>query len=344
MSPDPTTTHESPNKPNTPPQPQGGAPDAAQANHGSTEKTKPETADAPSTAAAAPSTKRKKRTTVGSVIFDTILVLLLLGALGYSAYYLKEELPKFRVPSPTELALEENAELSKRYDELVSQSHHAEIQLAMRQKLAALDSKLASLTEQLKQGESRIAELKTQALGVQHEIRQADREARKVALSLLPGLQLGDVSTTSGKRFVNATVYRIENSPRGRRVVLRSPEGQVAYLLKDLVRDTLPQIFLYAFGYIDLVDMSDFAKADNETATEAPQSEAPQKPQAKTQTAPKQKNSRRVILVNGRAYEAGSGSPVVDTEAATKGQQDTYEEAVPISDEIWTAPDGALPM
>lgn len=290
-----------------------------------------------------PAKSTKRRTTVGSVIFDTILVLLLLGALGYSGYFLHQELPKFRVPSPMELALEENEELSQRYDELISRSHHAEVQLAMREKLAALDAKLASLEEQLRQGEKRIAELKTQALGVQHEIRQADKEARAVALSLLPGLPLGDVATTTGKRFNNATVYRIENNARGRRVVLRSPEGQVSYPLNELVRDNLPQMFLYAFGYLDLVDMSDFTKADGTPATTQDKADDKAKP-AKSRTAAKPRKSRGVIIINGERYEIGGGSPVVDTEAATKTQPAPSQGTMPVPDEIWQAPDGALPF
>lgn len=290
-----------------------------------------------------PTQPGRRRTTVGSVIFDTLLVLILLAVLGYSAYYLHRELPKFRVPSPMELALEENDQLSQRYDELISQSHHAEVQLAMREKLAALDAKLASLEEQFKQGENRIAELKTQALGVQHEIRQADKEARAVALSLLPGLTLGDVATTTGKRFNNATIYRIENNARGKRIVLRSPEGQVSYPLNELVRDNLPQIFLYAFGLVDLVDMSDFSKADGTPVTAQSQTN-PKPASGKGKSTGKTRKSRGVIIINGERYEIGGGSPVVDTEAAAKTPPAPSTDTMPVPDEIWQAPDGALPL
>lgn len=289
---------------------------------------------------ATPATPAVKPTRFGSVVIDTVLVLALVGAIGYVGWFLHKELPNYQIPSPIEQELEENKRLTDKQRELISRSEAADISLAKAARLKELDGRVEALKASLAEGENTLKDLHTQTLGVQHEIRQADQDARSVALGLLPGLRVGNVTTRAGKHFANATIYRVEGSGSARRLVLRSTEGQASFYVRDLVRDNLPDLLLYAFGYKDLVDMSDFTQADGE-ADAAPKPQARKKPE---QAAQPRRRGR--IIVDGKEYRPEGSSPVVDTEANRRDEAagQTPDQVLPSSPDEWQAPTGDIPI
>lgn len=287
--------------------------------------------------AAAPEVKPAR---FGSVVLDTVLVLALIGAIGYVGWFLYTELPNYRIPSPIEQELAENRRLTDKQKEILNRSEAADISLAKAARLKELDGRVEALKASLAEGENTLKNLQTQTLGVQHEIRQADQDARAVALGLLPGLRVGNVTTKSGKHFANATIYRVEGSGSARRLVLRSAEGQASFYVRELVRDNLPDLVLYAFGYKDLVDMSDFTQADGEAA-------AAPKPQAKKKSEQAAQPRRRGrIIVDGKEYRPEGSSPVVDTEANRRQEASGQApaQALPASPDEWQAPTGDIPL
>lgn len=281
-----------------------------------------------------------KPTRFGSVVLDTVLVLALIGAIGYVGWFLYTELPNYRIPSPIEQELAENRRLTDKQKELLNRSEAADISLAKAARLKELDGRVEALKASLAEGENTLKSLHTQTLGVQHEIRQADQDARAVALGLLPGLRVGNVTTKAGKHFANATIYRVDGSGSARRLVLRSAEGQASFYVRELVRDNLPDLVLYAFGYKDLVDMSDFTQADGEAAA-APKPQAQKKPE---QAAQPRRRGR--IIVDGKEYRPEGSSPVVDTEANRRQEASGQApaQALPASPDEWQAPTGDIPL
>ncbi|MBR5894157.1 MAG: hypothetical protein IKZ13_01280 [Akkermansia sp.] len=270
-------------------------------------------------------TEKNKKSSRAGVGFDALLVVLLLAILGGGGYYIKEQMELYRVPTPMELALQDNAKLQQQRDELTTDYYAADEQIAMRQSLAHLDAELGKLRAECHMIESSISNQKNNILAMQHEIRTADKESRSIALSLLPGLPIGDATTTRGKSLRDAYIWRLE----GKLITLRSPEGQIRLPLRELVKKDLPQIARYAFGEEDLIDMSDFDSNGEapETTTEQ-KTEEPQKP--------------RTTVHIEQDYEAGNGSPVIDTTGGNTISAPTGTQGD--LNNMWDAPDGALPF
>lgn len=252
--------------------------------------------------------------------FDVLLVVVLLAILGGGGYYVKQQMELYRVPTPLELALKENAQLQQQRDELAEAYYRADEQLAMRQSLEHLDSEINRLRSESAAIESSIAEQKNNILAMQHSIRTEDSENRSIALSMLPGMAVGDVTTTRGRTFKNAYIYRME----GKLVTLRFPEGQVRIPVHELVKKGLPTMVTYALGEEELVDMSDFDTSGNVPAPAVPQTRIPEK----KATEPD--------------YEQRGGSPVVDTSSGTPMVAPLN--LLPEGGRAWAAPSGDLPM
>lgn len=270
-------------------------------------------------------TEKNKKSSRAGVGFDALLVVLLLAILGGGGYYIKEQMELYRVPTPMELALQDNAKLQQQRDELTTDYYAADEQIAMRQSLAHLDAELGKLRAECHMIESSISNQKNNILAMQHEIRTADKESRSIALSLLPGLPIGDATTTRGKSLRDAYIWRLE----GKLITLRSPEGQIRLPLRELVKKDLPQIARYAFGEEDLIDMSDFdangeAPANTESSDEADQ---PRRSRTSVRTEPD--------------YEGQGGSPTVDT---SNGSTITAPVNLPDAETGWDAPSGELPF
>ena len=230
-------------------------------------------------------------------LLDTLLVTLVVGVLAGGGYFIKTQRDLYRVPGAVEQMNAQCLELCRQRETLQDAANHADEQLHMRRRLAALEDKLRQFSEETAQRTAAITEQQNRVLALQHEIRRADKEARSVARGLMPGLYVGDVTTTRGKLYTEATISRIE----GKRISLRTPYGAASLPISELVKDNLPDIALYALGLIDLVDMRDFS-GNSAASTYTPAAN-------KLRTTP-----RRSPAASGPVdYEPAPTGPVVDT-------------------------------
>ena len=186
-----------------------------------------------------------------------MLVLLLLGVIGTGAWFISQELDKYRVPSPMELAQAEHLELCRQHEQLQDAAYRADEQIHMRQRIDSLDLQIANTRRQIAERRKAIADEHSRLIALQREIRQEDKTSRAVAKNLLIGLPIGNAATTNGKAYPNAVIHRLEPGY----ITLRTPYGQSRIALSRLVKDNLPDIARYAFGIDDMVDMSDFESA-----------------------------------------------------------------------------------
>lgn len=275
---------------------------------------------------AAPPAKKKsggkKKGGCLSTGFDAMLVIILLVILGGGGYYVKQQMDLYRVPSPLEIALQENNRLQQQRDALSADYYRADEQLVMTKSLEHLDSELSKIKSESREIENSIADRKNNILAMQHEIRTADKENRSIALSMLPGMPLGNVTTTRGRSFKNAYIYRME----GKLMTIRFPEGQVRLPISELIKKGLPTMVNYALGEEELVDMSDFDSNGDAPATSAPESNAPVPAPSTTEID----------------YEQNQGTPVVDTSAGTPVTAPINLPSV--NGNSWAAPTGDLPM
>lgn len=277
-----------------------------------TEKTQEKSPESPSS--------RKKK--LIELVTDSLLVGLLLTAIGGTGYYLKEQYKRFRVPTPMELVMKENEQLCKRHEELRERAFHADEQLHMRRRLAHREIRLGQDSRRIAELEASIAEQRNRILAIQHEIRSTDKEYRSVARSLLPGMPIGNATTTNGKVYRNAVIYRLD----GKNIALRTPEGQSRFPVSRLVKDNLPTLARYAFGLENLVDMSDFDTAETLDTPVAEPSPRTSKPEP----AP-QKDSEP-------SYEPEGGAPVVDTDANSTSTNAGGDDGTPEATDDGLAP------
>lgn len=279
---------------------------------------------------------KKNKVDVAGIALDTLLVGMLLGVIGGGIWYLNEKLSVLRVPTPMELAVQKKMELCQEREALQDKAYHADEQLHMRRRLAALVEQQRTLQRQIEEKKQAIEAAHQQVLGLQHEIRQEDKTSRSVAKGLLPGLSIGDASTTTGRIHRNATIHRLE----GNRISLRTPEGQVRFPLRELVKDNLPDIARYAFGIDDLVDMSDFELAPGTPAPKPRKGRLIKTEQPKEDAAP--------AAPDAADYEGEGGAPVVDTDAnrnsTLTGEGGEEPDASSAPAETWTPPAGDLPL
>ena len=277
----------------------------------------------------------KKRGKSG-IALDCTLVAALVAVLAGGAWYVNRSMQQYRVPTPMEIAMAEHTDLAKRRDALELRARKADELLRMRKRDAALDAQLAQLDRQIAEKEESVNSLHSRVLALQHEIRQEDKTSRSVAKGLLPGLPIGDAATTTGKRYNNAVIHRLE----GNLITLRTPEGQTRFPVTQLVKDKLPDIARYAFGLDDMVDMSDF-----EVVAGAPKPKARKGRLIAPRSASKEE---KASSIDPASYET-EGRPVVDTDAnktttATgTGEDDPAAQPQPTPGR-WTPPTGDLPL
>lgn len=295
-------------------------------------ETPTETEEKPAEAATSADAASPKGAVAG-VVLDTLLVLMLAGVLGGGCWYLNKELSQYRVPGPMELAAQENIELCKEREALQAPAYHADEQLHMRKRLASLVRKSEEMQRQLEEKRRQVETGHQQVLAIQHEIRQEDKTSRSVAKNLLPGMPIGDTTTTTGKLYHNAVIHRLE----GKKITLRTPEGQMRFPVNTLVKDDLPDLARYAFGLDDMVDMSDFE--------ETPDQPAPKARKGKL-IAPKVTTKNEEKPEAPTDYEPAAGTPVVDTDAnrtsTWTGESEDAPEETPAGS--WQPPAGDLPF
>lgn len=292
-----------------------------------TPQTKPAAAPAPAEAAetrsATPAPAQEKKTSGWGAFFDTVMVLLLLGVIGTGAWFITQELDKYRVPSPMELAQAEHLELCKQHEQLQDAAYRADEQIHMRQRIDSLDQQIADTRRQITERRKAIADEHTRRIALQREIQQEDKTSRAVAKNLLIGLPIGNASTTNGKAYPNAVIHRLEPGY----ITLRTPYGQSRIALSRLVKDNLPDIARYAFGIDDMVDMSDFESA-------------PRKHRQGKLITPRKPSTK----VQQPGYEPESGAPVVNTQAPQPATITVEPGLTPEDDGSWQAPTAPLPI
>ena len=287
------------------------------------------------TAPAEQQAPKKRKIDVAGLALDTLLVGLLVGVIGGGIWYLNKELSVLRVPTPMELAMQKKMELCQTREALQDKAYHADEQLHMRRRLASLVEQQHTLQRKIEEKKQSIEAAHQQVLGLQHEIRQEDKTSRSVAKGLLPGLFIGDAATSTGRVHRNATIHRLE----GNRISLRTPEGQVRFPVRELVKDNLPDLARYAFGIDDLVDMSDFELAPGTPAPKPRKGRLIKTEQPKEDAAP--------AAPDAADYEGEGGAPVVDTDAnrnSTLTGEGGEEPDSGASGDTWTPPSGELPL
>ena len=292
-----------------------------------TPEAKPAEATAPAEAAEtkpeAPAPAQEKKTSGWGIFFDTMLVLLLLGVIGTGAWFITQELEKYRGPSPMELAQAEHLELCKQHEQLQDAAYRADEQIHMRQRIDSLDQQIADTRLQIAERRKAIADEHSRLIALQREIRQEDKTSRAVAKNLLIGLPIGNAATTNGKAYPNAVIHRLEPGY----ITLRTPYGQSRIALSRLVKDNLPDIARYAFGIDDMVDMSDFESA-------------PRKHRQGKLITPRKPSTK----VQEPSYEPESGAPVVNTQAPHPSTITVEPGLTPEDDGSWQAPTAPLPI
>ena len=261
-----------------------------------------------------------------AIFFDVILVALLLAVLGFGGYYIKIKMDEYRVPSAMDIALQENARLQRERDSMVDAYYKADEHILMLKSLEHLDRELSKVQDECAGIEQSIAENKDKILALQHEIRTTDSEYRSVALSLLPGMAIGDAVTNRGKALKDADIYRLE----GNLITLRSHEGQIRIPTRQLIKKDMPRLARYAFGEEDLVDMSDF-----DANGDAPQKNSSTQKKA----APKEETPRVTVRTD---YEPTSGAPIVDTSAGATIAAPQPAGANSLN--VWVPTEGELPF
>ena len=308
-------------------------PTAEQAPHTDTPKAEP----APQPEAPAP---RRRKFAAGALIIDTLLVGTTVGVLAFGAYYLKLQMDRYHVPTPLEQALEEQAELRARANRLAEakapllpQNRLASGIKALESRLAELDKETRDLRVAIEQHKDKLENERAAVLAAQHDIRRANKEARSVARSLLPGLVIAKLATVSGREYPQATIIRVKDG----KLVLRYPGGSASVPLSSVDMNSLPEIARYAFDRLDLVDMSDFVKGKVSP-------ESFKKPKA-TPALTIEKPKKSTITVE---YDPGAGTPTLDTDSGrtstTTDPSAGVEEAVPADGAPWEAPIDALPL
>ena len=271
---------------------------------------------------------QKKRSGCAAAIFDTLLVSLLLGALGGGAWYVQQQLEQYRVPSPLELAQKEYLELCQQREEIQATALKADEQIHMRQRITHLDRQLADVKNQLAEHTQNIEKEQNRIYALQREIRQEDKTSRDVAKSMLIGLPIGDAANTNGRVYPNAIIHRLE----GGRITLRTPHGQVRFPLSQLVKDNLPDVVRYAIGLDDMVDMSDFVVAKGETA-----------PRKRKGRLIEPRKAPLQVVSQPTDYEPESAPPVVNAQTPPAVMH-VDPAPIPEENESWQAPEAEIPI
>ena len=266
----------------------------------------------------------KKKGRAAGILFDTLLVLILLGALGAGAWYTKQQLDVYHVPTPLELAQAEHLELCKQHQQIQDAAYKADEQLHMRERITNLDLQLNESSRKIQELKQNINIEHERVLAIQREIIQEDKTSRSVAKSLLIGLPIGNASTTNGRVYPDAIIHRIESG----RITLRTPNGQVRFPLSQLVKENLPDMARYAFGLDDMVDTSDFEIPIGKKRRQG-KLISPRKPSTQ---------------VKEPSYEPESQGPVVNTQAPQQGVINVQPELLPGEQDNWEAPNGELPI
>ncbi len=297
------------------------------------ESPKPEATVNEATVAPTPA-KASKKARFGNFCLDFLLVAMTASLIGGSAWYLNKQLKAYHIPTALELAMEENSKLAQMQQKMEEEAFRADRNARLNLRFKQMQDKLSQLDQEIAKKKSALESAKGQILAVQHQIRQADRDARNLSRNqLLPGMMVGVIRTKNGQVYNGAIIRGIE----GKRITVRHDSGQARFNLNLLETDTLPALVRYALGLDDLVNTSDF-ETSSETSTKAKSS-----PEPETKTAKASTPKGRIVTQSYANYDPKPGVPVVDTSKQTKSSN-TAEAPTPSYTDTWDAPDAPLPL
>lgn len=279
------------------------------------------------------------------VLTDLCLVAMTAAVIGGGAWYLKGEMERYHIPSPLELAMQENEKLSLKLQELEEAAFKADEQSRLRERYAQLQKQLQLVKQATQDKEAKINEANQKILALQHEIRSADRDARSLARNqLLPGMMVGIIRTKKGQVYNGAIIRAID----GKLITVRHDSGQARFNMNLLVTESLPPIVRYAFGLVELVDTSDFQSADGASEPQKSTKKKPASPKPASTTRVKPKSD--VTTHSFASYDPAIGVPVVDGNTPTPsagsgtGAGSGYQAPAPVNTSGWAAPDDPLPL
>lgn len=275
-----------------------------------------------------------------NALTDLCLVAMTAAVIGGGAWYLNEQMKLYNIPSPLELAMQENEKLAQKQQSLEKESFLADEQSRLRERYAMLQKQLQEVNQATSDKLAKLEASQGNILALQHEIRQADRDARNMARNqLLPGMMVGVIRTKKGQVYNGAIIRGID----GKLITIRHDSGQARFNMNLLVTESLPTIVRYAFGLEELVDTSDFQSSD------APSSKKTSKPTTTSKPSPAAQ-TKTVTSVQTHAfasYDPAPGVPVVDgtTPAPSTGNSSpapAYQAPAPTNG--WSAPSDPLPL
>ncbi len=278
-----------------------------------------------------PEVKPSKKARFGSFCLDFALVAMTASLIGGSAWYLNKQLKTYHIPTALELAMEENTKLAQKQQELEEEAFLADRNKRLKLLFKQMQDKLTQLDQEVAKKKGELKSAQGQILACQHQIRQADRDARNLAINqLLPGMMVGVIRTKNGQVYNGAIIRGID----GKKITVRHDSGQARFNLNLLETNSLPPIVRYALGVDKLVDTSDFISSPETKPTE----KAAPKEAAKTA-----QNRGRIVTQSYASYDPKPGVPVVDSARQSK-TSNTGNATAPSSAGSWDAPDDPLPL
>jgi len=272
-------------------------------------------------------------------LLDFTLSAMLISLLVGTGFHLNKEITRYHIPSPLELASQENEKLVAKIIELETETFNADKRIRLVISEEKLRKTHAETVLTKLQKKKSIESLYQSIIAEQDRIREADTSARRIAREqLLPGIPIATITNKRGQVYNNCVIYRIEN----KHVSLRHSTGQSRIPLSQFPKKDLPTLIRYALDELDLVNTQDFDSA-NSLRNNNSISELPRK-------TPKENFKRESVSVLNHYsssistnFDPRPGSPTLDSKSATpnsspqKRQTNNFDE--------WHAPDDApLPI
>lgn len=201
---------------------------------------------------------KKDKKKVG--LFDSVLLLALLGCIGGGAYFVYTKMNEFKIPTPMEEEVAIQEELKQQIETLHKQNAAAQIPQRL-----ALKKENAESTQQLNDKNTQLAELEQSIKQLEQECKHAeqaletakaefvalDKQQRKEAMELLKGdgIAIGPITTDDKESLNNAILKKDGNEWKlsGNNGCYNRPIKLSKYNSK------LPLIVHYARGKKDLI-------------------------------------------------------------------------------------------
>lgn len=283
---------------------------------------------------ASPVTKPSKKARFGNFCLDFLLVAMTASLIGGSAWYLNKQLKAYHIPTALELAMAENAKLAKIQHDMEEEAFRSDKSARLKLRFKNLQDQLTQLDQEIGKKKAALDAAKGKILASQHQIRQADRDARNLARNqLLPGMMVGVLRTKNGQVYNGAIIRGID----GKKIIVRHDSGQARFNISLLETDSLPALVRYALGLDELVDTSDFEQGQE------PEEKPKSKRNKKDKSPNTAQNRGRIVTQSYANYDPKSGVPVLDSSRQTK-TSNTADAPAASNIDAWDAPDAPLPL